>query len=87
MAKQILEGRWEEILQHGDQLAGKQVRVEVVENGQGAAVGEPSAFYATATPEERAQAWIAWCRSHSARDAPPLSDEAISRESIYFGEE
>ena len=87
MAEQILEGPWEEIVRQGDRLAGKHVRVEVVENGQGAATGEPSPFYTKATPQERAQAWVEWCRSHAPRSAPPLSDEAISRESIYFGED
>ena len=34
------------------------------------------------TPEERAQAFIQWAESHH-NTAPPLSDEAISRDSIY----
>jgi hypothetical protein len=33
------------------------------------------------TPQERARAFVEWAESH--RDTPPLSDEAISRESIY----
>ena len=61
-------------------------KVEVLENGQAElAIPEPP-FYATASPEERAQAILDWGRSHRPRNAPPLSDEAIRRESIYFGE-
>ena len=39
-------------------------------------------FYETASPEERLQAIKEWAESHS-HDTPILSDEAISRESIY----
>ncbi len=35
------------------------------------------------TPEERARLWEEWLNSHDYIKAPPLSDEAISRESIY----
>lgn len=39
-------------------------------------------FYETATPEEKAKAFRKWAESHS-QDTPILSDEAISRETIY----
>ncbi len=39
-------------------------------------------FYATATPDERARAFCEWAESHD-RNTAILSDEAISRESIY----
>jgi hypothetical protein len=39
-------------------------------------------LYQTATTAEWVDAFTTWARSHSS-DAPPLSDEAISRESIY----
>ena len=39
-------------------------------------------FYETATPQERAKAYREWAESHR-HDSPILSDEAISRESIY----
>ena len=39
-------------------------------------------FFETATPEERAHAVEEWASRHRS-SAPPLSDEAISRESIY----
>ena len=35
------------------------------------------------TAQERAQRWQEWVDSRSSIKAPPLSDEAISRESIY----
>lgn len=40
-------------------------------------------FYETATPEERAKAFIEWAESHRGMNMPHLSDEDISRESIY----
>lgn len=39
-------------------------------------------FYAVASPEERAKAFRDWADNHRF-DTPILSDEAISRESIY----
>lgn len=35
------------------------------------------------TPEERVRLWQEFLNSHDDIKAPPLSDEAISRESIY----
>ncbi len=35
------------------------------------------------TPEERVRLWREFVNSHDDIKAPPLSDEAISRESIY----
>ena len=35
------------------------------------------------TPEERVRLWNEWLSSHDYIQAPPLSDEALSRESIY----
>jgi len=35
------------------------------------------------TPEERVRLWQEFLNSHDDITAPPLSDEAISRESIY----
>jgi hypothetical protein len=86
MASHIIEGTWEEIARQADLLAGKRLRVEVLENGHETLETARLAFYATATPQERAQAFVEWARSHKPRNAPPLSDEAISRESIYSGE-
>ena len=39
-------------------------------------------FYETATPQEWASAFQEWAESHP-RNMPYLSDEAISRESLY----
>ncbi|NEP39292.1 MAG: hypothetical protein F6K35_08520 [Okeania sp. SIO2H7] len=44
--------------------------------------GQERPFYESATPKERAKAFREWAESHS-RNSPSLSDEAISRESIY----
>lgn len=35
------------------------------------------------TPEERVRLWEEFLKSHADITAPPLSDDAISRESIY----
>ena len=35
------------------------------------------------TPQERVRLWNEWLGSHDYIKAPPLSDEALSRESIY----
>jgi hypothetical protein len=35
------------------------------------------------TPAERVRRWHEWLDSHANVTAPPLSDEAISRETIY----
>jgi len=42
--------------------------------------GQPPA--SKLTPQERAQLWQEWIASHSVGE-PPLSDYAVSRESIY----
>lgn len=41
------------------------------------------AFYKTATPAEWSRAFQEWVDSHRTLNLPTLSDEAISRESIY----
>lgn len=38
-------------------------------------------FWATATPEERAERLMQWVQSH--QDGPNLPDEALRRENIY----
>jgi bifunctional DNA-binding transcriptional regulator/antitoxin component of YhaV-PrlF toxin-antitoxin module len=38
-------------------------------------------FWATATPEERAERFHQWIQSH--KDSPNLPDEALRRENIY----
>jgi hypothetical protein len=43
-------------------------------------------FQLTATPEEWSRALREWADSHTS-DAPPLSDYAVSRESIYTRED
>jgi hypothetical protein len=44
---------------------------------------EERPFYETATPQEWVQAFHEWVESHRDMNLPQLSDEAISRESIY----
>ncbi|GAA6616250.1 hypothetical protein [Scytonema sp. NUACC26] len=41
----------------------------------------------TLSPQERAERFVNWAKSHSSIQAPPLSDDAISRESIYTRED
>ena len=40
-------------------------------------------FYETATPQEWVAAFTEWVESHQELNLPSLSDEAISRSSIY----
>jgi hypothetical protein len=84
-AGQVFEGTWEEVSRQAERLAGKRVRLAVIENGQADLDEGKLPFYATASPEERARAWEEWCSLPRPR-VPPLSDEAISRESIYSPE-
>jgi hypothetical protein len=84
-AGQVLEGTWEEVSRQAERLAGKRVRLVVVENGQADLPEAKLPFYAPATPEERVRAWEKWC-SLPRPKVPPLSDEAISRECIYSPE-
>jgi len=39
------------------------------------------------TPEERVRLWHEFLKSHDEIKAPPLSDHAVSRESIYTRED
>ncbi|HJQ23757.1 MAG TPA: hypothetical protein VKA60_07540 [Blastocatellia bacterium] len=39
------------------------------------------------SPQERVKLWQEWVDSHSHIEAPPLSDYAVSRESIYTRED
>ncbi len=57
---------------------GDEVEVSVLTVPHHASNGAPQ----VRTPQERAAAYRAWAESHS-RNTPLLSDEAISRESIY----
>jgi hypothetical protein len=41
----------------------------------------------TPSPQERAERFVNWAKSHSSIKAPPLLDNAISRESIYTRED
>ncbi|WP_250121731.1 hypothetical protein [Chroococcidiopsis sp. CCMEE 29] len=44
-------------------------------------VSSEQPFWATATPEERAERWHQWVQSH--KNGPNLPDEALRRENIY----
>ncbi|MFQ4136404.1 hypothetical protein PGN35_008790 [Nodosilinea sp. PGN35] len=44
-------------------------------------VGSGLPFWATATPQERAERWHQWVQSH--KNGPNLPDEALRRENIY----
>src|SRR5688572_33356402 len=78
-AADVLEGTWEDIVRHADRLAGKRVRLVVVDSGEAAS---PMA----AASGERERAWNEWCAAPRPK-TPPLSEEAISRESIYSREQ
>lgn len=79
---QIHEGTLDEInLRYGKELAGLNLRVMVDETpAQQTEIDKP--FYETATPEQWIEALHSWAASHKS-STPPLSDDAIDRESIY----
>ena len=60
-----------------------QFQVEVTDDNQVILSPLPpeQPFWATATPEERAERWQQWVRSH--KDGVNLPDEALRRENIY----
>jgi hypothetical protein len=79
----VLEGTWEEIAQHAEIFAGKRLRVLLLPTTPEPHAGKAAPFHETASPTEWAEAFFAWGHGHPRREAPPLSDAAISRESIY----
>lgn len=82
-AIQVIEGTWEEVARQADQFAGKHVRLLVLSTELPAPEVPPLGL---STPAERAKAWREWCDTPR-RSLPQLSDDAVSRESIYFGEQ
>ena len=76
MAEQIIEATWEDLIRRED-LRGRRLRVTVVDEARSSHT-EPAV--------NGENAWVVrlreWAESHR-RDLPLLSDEAISRESIY----
>ena len=85
ISRNIFEGTLEQINRHADRLAGKWLRVEIVD-GAASPSGLVPPSDAANSPEARAQAILDWGYGHSPRNARPLSDEAVSRESIYSDE-
>lgn len=49
--------------------------------------GEEGASTPTADAEARLRAFDEWVGGHAGRSAPPLTDEAVGRDSIYRGRE
>lgn len=47
----------------------------------------PPSTFLTLSPQERVERFVNWTKSHSSIKAPLLSDDAISRESIYTRED
>lgn len=79
---QVYEGTLEEITRrYGGELHGQRVRVTTLPMHSAT---EEKAFHEVATPEEWAKELRAWAASHDPQIAP-LSEEAMSRESIYEG--
>lgn len=84
----VVEGSWEEIARRAPEFIGRRLRLLVLDreatspaNNQGAS-GEPS----DEETQSRIQSFLEWADSHP-MDRPPLSDYAISRESIYSEDE
>ena len=78
---QVYEGTLEEITErYGKELNGQRIRVTTLPK-QGT---QEKPFYETATAEEWTRELRAWAASHDP-NTPLLSDEAMSRDSIYEG--
>ncbi len=77
----VFEGSWEEVSQRADEFAGRRVRLVVLPNEEHLNDNTSAPFHETATADEWVAEFSAW--AHTPRNAPPLSDAAISRESIY----
>lgn len=73
------------IAQAAAQGTSVEVLLKTLVEGLLASSSQPTSL--TLSPQERAQRFINWARSHSSIKAPPLSDDAISRESIYTRED
>jgi hypothetical protein len=78
MPSLVLEGTWEEVASRGEELAGKRVRVTVLDpqpaqlNGGGKMTADEWTAAADALAQEFG-------------DIPPLPEEAFSRDSLYEG--
>lgn len=75
---QTIEGTGEELGQYLKQRPHERFRLIPV------SLGGSRPFYETATAEEWIEELYSWASRHDPRIAP-LSDEAISRDSIYEG--
>ena len=86
-ASLVIEGAWERVVEQAERegLAGKHVRLIVLDRDTSETSPSGSEFHLGTSPDERARAWEEWCHRPRPR-VPPLSDEAISRESIYSPE-
>ena len=73
---QILEGTWDEIKTHEAELRGRHLTVIIATNAD----TQPSE--ASRSREEWSRLWRAWSDQH-VTDGVLLSDEAVSRDSIY----
>ena len=76
MTKQTLEGTWEEVLTHASDLAGRRVRVIVLDSQEQQTIG------ASDEQAEQNNAFAVFMSS-TISEAPLLSDKAINRENLY----
>lgn len=74
---QIIKYLSEEEKQQLERELTSQAEIEATKGNQELSV------YQTATPEEWIKAFEEWAESHRNKNFPQLSDEDISRESIY----
>ena len=73
------------IAQAAAQGTSVEVLLKTLVEGLLASSSQPTSL--TISPQERAERFVNWARSHSSIKAPPLCDDAISRESIYTRED
>ena len=80
MSDIVLEGTWEEIARHAEELAGRRLRVTVLKEAP-TAPADPNHSFFTSSPEERERT----LDEHACRfkDLPGLPHEAFDRETLY----
>lgn len=83
MQKHFVEGSWEDVLTHAEEFEGHRVRVIVLDDGEEAR--KDTSQLSSVDIQERLLAWKSFS-SEPLSGAPPLSDFAVSRESIYDNE-
>ena len=80
-AKQVFEGTLEELNRRKEAFSGKRLRIEVL--GDLDRPIPPAEHPIGVSADARARSILDWGYGHRPRRSVPLTDEAISRDSVY----